>query len=140
MDDAAIVSRFERARELGADANGVIGCQRTLRQAIGERRAFDQFQHQQVHAVRLLDAVDGRDVRMIQRGEYPRLAFEAGQSLSVVRQRTRKQFEGDLASELLIACAVDLPHSSAAERTHHLEPADAISELQNRIRWLTVFQ
>ena len=140
MDDAAIVSGSERARELGADTNGFIGCERTAHQTIGERRTLDQLQHKQVHAVELLDAVNGRDVRMIQRREYPGLAFEAGKPLRVVRERMGKHFEGDLASELPIACVVHLPHSSAAERADHVEAADAIARLQHRSRLLTVVQ
>ena len=50
-------------------------------QPVGKRRALDQFEHQAERRVgRLIgrfDAVDGADVRVIQRGEDLRLAPEA---------------------------------------------------------------
>ena len=38
-------------------------------------------------AVRVFEAVDARDVRMIQRGEHLRFALEAGQALGIAARR-----------------------------------------------------
>ena len=44
-------------------------------------RSLDELEHQRVCAVRLLEAVDGSDVRMIQRGEDLRFASEAREAI-----------------------------------------------------------
>ena len=51
--------------------------------------ALDQFHHERVHAARLFEAVDLRDVRMVQRGERLRLALEPRQPLGIAA-RTRR--------------------------------------------------
>ena len=50
-----------------------------------QRLAFDELEDQGAHARRLLDAVDRRDVRVIQRRQRPCLSFEAGQSIRIAR-------------------------------------------------------
>ena len=81
MDDAALVRRFEGERNLSGNRQRVGERQRPLSDPIGERRAFDQLQHERVcrRAAKfrrrcVLDAVDRGDVRMIQRSERLRLA------------------------------------------------------------------
>ena len=52
-------------------------------EAIGERLAFDQFEHQRADAIRFFQPVDRADVRVIERRERPRFAREAGAALGV---------------------------------------------------------
>ena len=47
--------------------------------AIGQRRTVDVFEHQQGTRIALLDAVNLRDIRMVERGEHLRFAVEARQ-------------------------------------------------------------
>jgi hypothetical protein len=54
--------------------------------------------------------VDERDVRMIQGRERLGFACEPREAIAVVGHRERQDFEGDIAIELRIASAVDLPH------------------------------
>ena len=68
-----------------ASSSGIGPCGDPLR----ERRPLDQLQHQRADAVRLFEAVDRRDVRMIQRREHLRLALEAGEAIGIVRERAR---------------------------------------------------
>ena len=67
--------------------------QRPARQAIGEGRSLDQLERQRRHAIGFLQAVDGADVRMVERGEQSRLAREAGAALGVGREVRRKDFD-----------------------------------------------
>ena len=76
MDDALVVRGFERVGDLPRDAERLVERNRSLLDPLGQRRPFDQLHHQRV----LLDAVDRRDVRMIQRREHLRLAREARQA------------------------------------------------------------
>jgi hypothetical protein len=57
---------------------------RTARDAIGERFAFDPLHDQIVSARVLFEPMEGRDVPMVQRGKQARLALESGKTLGVV--------------------------------------------------------
>ena len=84
MDDARAMRRVERARDLHRNPQRLVERQRAFRQTIGERLAFDQFQHQRVDAVALFDPVDRADMRMVERREHPRFALETGQAIGIV--------------------------------------------------------
>src|SRR4029453_8318160 len=84
--------------------------------SLAERRAFTQFQYETAHAVRLFDAVDGADVRVIQCGEHPRLALEAGAPFRLRRERRRQEFDRNLAPKTVVMRAVDLAHPPLAEQ------------------------
>ena len=58
------------------DRQRLVERDRPLRNALGQSSPFDQLHHEGTHAAALLETVDVRDVRMIQRGERPRLARE----------------------------------------------------------------
>ena len=122
MDDALLVGGVERVGDLPRDGErlGERQARRcsapTARDPLGERLALDQFQHQGAHAVGLFDAVDRADVRMIQRGEHPRLALEARAPLRVGRERGRQDLDRDLAPERVVVGAVHLAHAADAEQ------------------------
>jgi hypothetical protein len=75
----------------------------------------DQFHHQRERAVAFLDAVDLRDVGMVERRQRLRLALEARPPLGIRRQQIRQDFDRDVAIELDVAGAVDLAHSAGAD-------------------------
>ena len=70
MDDALLVRRFERLGDLPRDRQRLVERNRPVRDPIGERRPLDQLHHQRVQAAGVFEAVDLRDVRMIQRREH----------------------------------------------------------------------
>ena len=61
------------------------------------------------------EAVDLRDVRVIERGERLRLAVEARQTVGIERELGGQDLQGDVAPELGIAGAVHLAHSARAD-------------------------
>ena len=63
--------------------------QRPAREALRERLALDELEHEVRRARRLLEPVDRGDVRVVERRERLRLALEARQALGVAR-RTRR--------------------------------------------------
>ena len=111
MDDALLVGGFERLRNLlrngerlvdrnpGGSASFTGGSARdglTVRsrhppyvQAVGERRPFDELHDERKRSLASLETIDVSDVRVIQRGQHVRLAFEAGKTLRG-GQRTRR--------------------------------------------------
>ena len=70
-------------------------------QPLGERLAFDQFQHQRANTVGFFQAVDGRNVRMIRRGEHLGFALEARHAVGTVRETVGQNLQRDVSIELL---------------------------------------
>ena len=60
------VRRFQRLRDLLRDRQGVVELNRAVPDPVGERRPFDQLEHEGADTVRFFQAVDRADVRMIQ--------------------------------------------------------------------------
>src|SRR4030095_7237253 len=54
---------------LPRDPNRVVKRQRALFEPLGERRAFDELEHEKARALLLLESMDLRDVRMIEWSE-----------------------------------------------------------------------
>ena len=87
MDDALLVRGFERLGNLLRDRQRLVDRNRSLRDAVGERRPSTSSMTSAGHAVGLFEAVDGRDVRMVQRGEDLRFALEPCEALRVGGER-----------------------------------------------------
>jgi hypothetical protein len=87
-----------------------------LRNAIGERRTFDQFEHQYPHATRFFEAVDGGDIGMIERREDLCLTLEAREAIRIEREGLRQDLQRDVAIQFRIARAIDLTHAAGPER------------------------
>ena len=115
MDDALLVCGFERFGDLPRNGERLVERERTLGDALGERRPLDQLHDERAHAGGVLEPVNVRDVRMIERRERLRLAFEPGEPLGIVRERLRQHLQRDVAIELRVARAIDLPHPACPE-------------------------
>ena len=98
-------------------------------QVVVEAFPFDELQDQGVHGMRwprarrgrdVFDAVDRRDVRMIERGERARLPFEAAKAVGIAAELVPQHLERDLAPKPRVARPVDLAHAAGAERLEHL--------------------
>ena len=116
MDDLAPVSRDERRGDLPGDAQRIVDIQRTVRQPIGETSSLDVLEHEKFPSVfRLLQAVDRRDMRMVEPGQDPRFPLESRELLFLLRQLAREDLDGDGPIELRVAGAVHDPHASPAQ-------------------------
>jgi len=89
-----------------------------LGDALRERRAFHELEHEGRDAVRFLQPVDRFNVGMVQRSQHFGLASKAFHALLVTSESLRQNFDGDVTLELRIASAKDLSH---AARTNGLE-------------------
>ena len=116
MDDAAIVRRLERLRDLTADRDDLADCERTGGQAFGERRPLDELEHECGHVPALLDAVDRADVRVIEGRERASLVLEPRPSIRVVREGVGQDLDRNRASEPGVVRAVHLAHAAGAEQ------------------------
>jgi hypothetical protein len=66
MNDSALVGRFQCVRNLGRDRDRFVGRNASGGDAVGERRTFDELHHERADAARFLEAVNVRDVGMVQ--------------------------------------------------------------------------
>ena len=129
MDHAALVRRFERVHDLLADVRGVVRRQRSARDAIGQRLALDPLEDQVAGFVPgLLEAMDGGDVGMVERGEQLGFALEAGELLGIARDLGGQRLDRNEPIELAIAGEVDHAHATAAE----LAFDDVVAEFPRR--------
>ncbi len=124
MDDALLVRHFERLANLFRDWQRFIARDRTLRDSLGKRRTVDQFEHKGGPAIRLFEAVDGGNIRVIEGGEHLRFPCEAGEPIGLERKGVRQYLERDVAMESTVARAIDLTHPADAQQTSNLIHAD----------------
>ena len=83
MDDALLVRGFKSFRDLFRDRQCFVERDRPASNALRQIVALDEFHHERRDASALFQAVDGRDVRMIQRGEDFGFSLKSGQSVSI---------------------------------------------------------
>src|SRR5215510_4731929 len=100
MDDALLVRGFERLGNLPCERQRLDERQRPARDPPIERLAVDELHDEEVPHAGLFEAVELRDMRMIERRESLRLALEARDPIGIGRERVRKNLHGDIATEL----------------------------------------
>jgi catechol 2,3-dioxygenase-like lactoylglutathione lyase family enzyme len=134
MHDAVLVRGFERFGDLLGHRQGFVQRKGSLRDALGERRAVDELQHQGA----IFDAVDLRDVRMVERGQHLRLALKSRNAIGIEGKQLRQNFDRDVAIQPRIARAIHLAHSAGtyqrqdfvrAETSTRSQSHDALSPL-----------
>ena len=124
MDDSAVMRRLQRLGDLGADSQRISNRQPSVREHLRQLRSFNQFEHQRVCPVELLETVYRPDVRVIDRREDSRFTFEALKPIRIVSPGGGKHFQRDIAAEARVVCAIDLAHSAGAECGHNHVRAD----------------
>jgi hypothetical protein len=71
--------------------------------------------------------VDGQDVRMVEAARRLRFLLESAAPFRIGLEGRWKNLDGDVALQLRIARAIDLPHPAGAERPENLEATQAIA-------------
>lgn len=125
MDDASLMRRSERFRDLLRDRQRFGDRKRPPRDALGQLLAFDQFHDEHGLGRITAEAVDLGDVRVIQRGK--RLGFppESSQAITISCHEVGQDFQCDLSIQDSIACAVDLAHPTRTKQRDDFVWADA---------------
>ena len=116
MDDALAMRPVERVGDLGGDLQRLVERKRSLHEPRGQRLALEMRHDQVVRAIDVADVVDAADVRMIERGNRPRLAFETCTQIGIAGDFSWQDLDGDCAIEARVAGFVDLAHAARAER------------------------
>ena len=115
MNDALLVRRFERLRDLPRDRQRLVERNRASRDPSASVVALDQLQDERVRSPSsFLEPVDAADVRMVQRREHLRFALEAREAIGIGGEGVRQDLDRDVAIELRVARAIDLAHAAGA--------------------------
>jgi hypothetical protein len=114
MNHAPGVRGLERGRNLQRQPERLLDRERTT-EALGQRLAFDQFQHEEAGVAGLLEPMDGPDVRVAHRRQEPGFPLEAGATVGIRRELARKHLEGDVTPESLVPGAIHLAHPALAQ-------------------------
>ena len=128
VDHALGVRLFEPGDDLHRDRERLFEGHRPAGQAVRQRFTLHPLEDEVGRAIHPLEAVDRGDVRMAERGEDPRLAFEAPQAPRVAAKRVGQALDRDLAAQAGIERPVDAPHAARAQQIEDLIAADVLSE------------
>ena len=129
MNDPPLVGGFERFGDLTSDGQGFVERDRPLTDPVLERRPLDVFEDEGGGVARLLQPMNGRNIRMIERCQDLRFALETGQPLGVVDERVGQDLQGDIAVELGIDGPIDLAHSSLANEGSNVVVPEAVADV-----------
>jgi hypothetical protein len=124
VNDPLFMCRFQRFGDLACDRQRFVQGNRTLRNPVSQRRAFDQLQGQRLHAGRFFKAVDATDVWMVQRGEHLGFALKAGEAIRIRREGLGQNLQRDVAIELRVAGAIHLSHPARPKERDDLVGAE----------------
>ena len=125
MNDALLVRGFERLGDLLGDRQRLVDRDRAVRDALRQIVALDEFHHEGVDAPGFFEAVDGRDVRVVQGRERLRFAREPRQAIGITGERVRKDLHRDIAIQLRVARPVHLAHAAFADGRRDFVDAEA---------------
>ena len=114
------VGCVERICDLPRDCHDFAHGNGPTRDALRERLAFGEFQHQRAYAAAFLDAVNGGDVWMLERGKRLRLALKPGETFGIRCEGVRQKFQCDIALEPRVARTVDLSHAPGSKSGNDL--------------------
>ena len=115
VDDVLFVRGFEALSELAREIECLVEIDGPPLQSFGEVLACDEFHHEEDFSFGFLQAVQGCDVCVIQRGEQACLAAESREAFRVLRELRRDHLDRDLAVEASVPCPVDLAHPALAD-------------------------
>jgi len=77
--------------------------------------------------------VNVRDVGIVQGGEHFGFALEPGETLRIAGDRRRQDLNGDLAFEVRIGGAIQLTHTTDAERRGDFVGAEAPARIERHL-------
>jgi hypothetical protein len=120
MDDALLVRRLEGLGDLSRDPERLVDGKGPACHERREILALDQLHDERARRREFFDAVDVRDVGVIQRRQRLGLAHEPRQPVRIAGEELGQDLDRDVAIEPRIAGRVDLAHAARAKRTANL--------------------
>jgi hypothetical protein len=107
MDDALLVRGLEGLGNLLRNRQRLINRDGPLRNTVCERGPFNEFHDERMNARGFLEAVDLRNVRVIQGRERLRFPLEPRQPLGFVRKRVGQNLDGNLSTKIGVIRSAD---------------------------------
>jgi len=86
---------------------------------------FDQLHHEGVNAFAVFESVDGRDVRVVQRGKNFGFALKPREPIGVRGERARENLDRDLTLQFRIGRSIHLAHPAFADLRGDIVNAEA---------------
>jgi hypothetical protein len=114
---------LERGGDLARDGERFVEGDEPLLDSISQGQTLNQLHYQRANAGGLFDAVDLRDVWMIERSQRFRFAFEARQALRVAGEHVRQDLQRNGPIKLDVARAIDLAHPAGANQGRYFVDA-----------------
>ena len=133
MDHTRFVRRLQRLRDLLGNRQRLIQRDRPLGDPVGEGRAFNELQDQRLRVVGFLDAVDGRDPRVVEARQHLRFPLEPGEAIRVSGEGVGEDLQRDIAAELGVGGPIDLAHPAFADEGGDLVRAQCGSRLEGHL-------
>src|SRR4029453_18957923 len=99
VHDALFVRGRETAGDQDGDLDGLPRWHRSVGEALPERPALEQLRHRVRGAVVSAHVMDREDVRVRQRGDRTRFAFEPRAPIRILRAMHGQDLYGDVALE-----------------------------------------
>ena len=130
VDDAFLVCRVEALGDLAAGCERFRKRKRAACQSLSKRQARNQLEHEtgkrtgRVRIREILEAVDLRNMRMVERSKELRFTFESRKAIGIGDDLVRQDLDGDLASEPRVARTIDLSHPAGTEQSLQFVSAD----------------
>ena len=129
MHDAACVRRSKPSRDLESDVESRVHGESAGAETRAQRLTFQTLRHEVRGAVVLPDVVDGQHVGVIQGAGGARLALKRAHPLVGVRGMRKKQLDGHVAPETLVARPPHLTHPARSQPPLDRVGGDAIAGL-----------
>jgi hypothetical protein len=120
-----LVRRFERLGNLPRYWQRLGDRNCSTCEALRQVLTLDQLHDERRDAVRLFEAVDAADVRMIQRRERFCFPLKPGKAIRVAGKGVRENFQRDITPELCIAPSIHFAHSADPKGGEDLVRAEA---------------
>jgi hypothetical protein len=115
MDDPFFVRFLECCRDLLRNRECFVERNRVARNAVSECLTRHEFHDQEVSSVDFFDAVDARDVGMIQGCQHARFTLKSRDAFAVCAETFRKEFNGDTALKLRVRRLIDVTRSTGSQ-------------------------
>ncbi len=134
MDDAAVVRGGEAARDLRRVLRRFAWRQRPAGHSIAKGGPVQQLHGRVCGAAAHAEIMDGEDVRMVKRGEHPRLAFEPRHAVGIGDEQFRQHLDRYEAAELQVARTIHLAHAAGSNGVQDFVSAEAAAGCEHHCR------
>jgi len=124
MDDPLLVRGFQRLGDLLRNGERLIDGNRAAGDALRQVVALDEFHHDCGEVRGLLEAVNRRDVGMVERREHFGFPLEARQTIRIAGQRRGQHFDRHRPLQVAVGLAIHFAHPACADRRGDLVDAE----------------